>query len=285
MNDDSPIGSDFKARDSFITTSLETHLFFGRIMKEHSFFLTAAFLPPDSSWMKKADWYRMQFEDLLWNTVEMSDGIVSNEVLSSGEVVTEFTMEAERITSRFTGIPIEIRITQAEQRLRAGCFVGDMVRMVRRVRALNERALELVKGLIAFKEELLCEVKECRIFTTNYPLLIQHILREARLYCNLIEQLQENECISRDTILETECFWNQIMMEHALFIRGLLDPTEEELIMAADGFARNFNELLCEARSRDCEATVALTERTKRETEKYRDFKAAGTKGIECCEV
>ena len=59
-----------------------------------------------------------------------------------------------------------------------------------------------------------------------------YILREARLYCRLVEQLLDNGCIPESVLLETECFWNQIMMEHALFIRGLLDPTEEELIMA-----------------------------------------------------
>lgn len=40
-----------------------------------------------------------------------------------------------------------------------------------------------------------------------------------------------------DNIRETELFWNQIMMEHALFIRGLLDPTECELLETADMFA------------------------------------------------
>lgn len=43
-----------------------------------------------------------------------------------------------------------------------------------------------------------------------------------------------------DNIRETELFWNQIMMEHALFIRGLLDPTECELLETADMFAGDY---------------------------------------------
>lgn len=285
MNDNVRKVSDFREMDRFVSVSLETHLFFGRIMKEHSFFLMAGFPSINVSHIRTADWFRMQFENLLWETVEISDGVVSNEVLESGEIRTKFTLEAEKITSRLTGIPIEIQITQAEEKLRSGCFTGNREGMLRRVRALNERALELVKGLIGFKEKLICEVKECQIFTTNYPLLIEHILREARLYCRLIEQLLDKGCISEEVLLETESFWNPIMMEHALFIRGLLDPTEEELILAADGFARDYHALLCEAREKDCEAMDSLRERTIKETEKYRDFKAAGTKGIVCCEV
>ena len=37
------------------------------------------------------------------------------------------------------------------------------------------------------------------------------------------------------------------MMEHALFIRGLLDPSEEKLIFMADSFALDYRRLLEEA--------------------------------------
>ena len=43
---------------------------------------------------------------------------------------------------------------------------------------------------------------------------------------------------------QTEQFWNQIMMEHALFIRGLLDPCENALIESADSFADDYAKLL-----------------------------------------
>lgn len=48
---------------------------------------------------------------------------------------------------------------------------------------------------------------------------------------------------------DIECFWNQIMMEHALFIRGLLDPSENKLINTADESAKEFAELLRQCNS------------------------------------
>ena len=108
----------------FIQQSLELHLFFARIMKEHSFFLEVGFTPKDSNYMNEAD-------------------------------------------------------------------------------ALS-----------------------CKIFTVNYPLLIDHILREARLYFTLVKRLQNGEefDLQREAY-EQEVFWNRIMAEHSKFIRGLLDPT------------------------------------------------------------
>ena len=85
---------------------------------------------------------------------------------------------------------------------------------------------------------------------------------------------------------DLEVFWNQIMMEHALFIRGLLDPSEEALIAAADEFSREYACLLEAAKEADDKAALAaLTAKTREETEKYRDFKAAGAKGINGCEI
>ena len=92
------------------------------------------------------------------------------------------------------------------------------------------------------------------------------------------------------------------MMEHALFIRGLLDPCEGELINMADDFARDFHELIEEARKKErhmhdarqadcCEKDVcawdeaAFTKKTLKKTCELRDFKATGTEGILNCQI
>jgi len=84
---------------------------------------------------------------------------------------------------------------------------------------------------------------------------------------------------------EVELLWNQIMMEHALFIRGLLDPTENELINTADNFVCEYATLLEAARLMTDKTMEGLTQKTLEETMKYRDFKEAGTKGITNCEI
>lgn len=269
----------------YVELSLEFHLFFARIMKEHSLFLEAAFMKKDSCYIEKACYFRTEFEQLLAEAVRLSDGIVGGAVLKSGEVVTCFTQPAEEKTSRLAGIPINSRITEQQKCLKPGGRCSRTREQMMMIRKINKRALELTGGLIDFKEEILREVSACRLFTANYPLLIQHIMREARLYQSFLRELESRGTISQKCIRETEAFWNQIMMEHALFIRGLLDPAEEELIAAADGFAADYKKLLAQARSQDCKAMDALTQKTLQETKKYRDFKAAGTKGITECEI
>lgn len=269
--------------DHYVVKSLELHLFFGRIMKEHALFLRAGFTPADPSFSTKAEFYKKEFENLLCNAVILADGIVSREVLCSGELVTQFTAPAEKQTRAFTGIPINEEITVKEQRLREGDCDAHMGNETRyRVKQLNQRALKLLDGLISFKERILEHVLDCEMFTMNYPLLLEHIIREAKLYRGYVETLEREGCLSDASMHDTECFWNQIMMEHALFIRGLLDPSEAELIQTANEFAEDYAQLL-EACHHAHDRT--LTANSLDETLRFRDFKTAGTKGITGCEI
>lgn len=185
-------------------------------------------------------YFKTEFEKLLCQAVRLSRGVARQPVLCSGEIVTEFTALAEQQTERFTGIPINREITGQELRLCGSCVsTGRTAHLTRQVQQMNRTAIRLLNGLIHFKETVLRKVLHCELFTMNYPLLIEHIIREAKLYRQFIETLERDGMLSEQHMQETECFWNQIMMEHALFIRGLLDPTETELIQTADTLPRS----------------------------------------------
>lgn len=272
-------------RNDYVQLSLENHLFFGRIMKEHSLFLMAGFPSKNSNYIKQAEWFMQQFEDLLRDSVNMAEGMIGKCVINSQEIVTDFTMGAEKCTSFLTGVDIDSRITEREKELKCGENNGCDRGMMQSVRILNRRALRLINGLIEFKEKILKEVLVCQLFTFNYPLLIEHILREAKMYRSIISELENRGCVSNYSIERTENFWNQIMMEHAMFIRGLLDPSEKELICTADDFAMDYCELLEEARKRDRQVFEGVTGESRKLTEKYQEFKTAGTKGILECKI
>ncbi len=268
--------------DNYTCKSLELHLFFGRIMKEHSFFLKAGFTPADPAFSNKAEYFKKEFEALLSQAVQLANGNVGREVLDSGELITEFTAEAERQSEAFTGISINKDITRREMNLQSKFRYNTADNIRFKVQKLNQWALRLLDGLIAFKENILRNVLSCNMFTVNYPLLIEHIIREAKLYRQYIETLEIDGCLSNQSINDIECFWNQIMMEHAQFIRGLLDPTETELINAADGFAKDYAELLEQCR-RAHDKTFSAD--SLEETMRFRDFKTAGTQGIQQCDI
>ncbi|MFA1708703.1 DUF2935 domain-containing protein [Clostridioides difficile] len=75
------------------------------------------------------------------------------------------------------------------------------------------------------------------------------------------------------------------MMEHALFMRGLLDPSEGELINTSNDFAIKFNELIEKTNGMTDSNIKNITEETLNETVEFKDFKEAGASGIEQCKI
>lgn len=126
------------------------------------------------------------------------------------------------------------------------------------------------------------------MFTFNYPLLIEHILREARFFMYMLAALCERRNImSPEDLINQEVFWNRQMAEHAKFIAGLLDPSEETLIDTARMFGKEFDKLTVEAK----EATQRTFEIAESTTDsiaamkRLRDFKIAGTQGLLECKI
>ncbi|MBW7571991.1 DUF2935 domain-containing protein [Caproiciproducens faecalis] len=273
--------------DQFIKQSLALHLFFARIMKEHSFFLQIGFTPKDYNLTNQADSFRKSFDALLATAIELSNGVISPEVLQSGEIITPYTLKAEMASSYYTGVPLQTDLTQAEAGLAGNSTANNSI-LEQRVSYLNSNAIRLINSLIQFKSVILSNVLSCNLFTVNYPLLIDHILREAKFYLSLVQRLQNREDINLEKeAYEQESFWNRIMAEHSKFIRGLLDPTENDLIVAANNFGNEFDQLTNQA-IQAMDRTIPLKKVTTESlaaTEKIRDFNTAGTQGLLGCKI
>lgn len=276
------------SQKEFIIMSLDLNLFFLRIMKEHSFFLEIGFTPRDKNIGEQAAMFRQGFEQLLTEAIDLANGNVSAHALSSHQATTQYTLEAERLTNFYTGIPFNLDLTRREEMLQPAGFGMPGARMEEAVENLDRRAYQMTAELAGFKEQILENVRSCKMFTMNYPLLIEHILREARHFMNMLVMLVRRESITEpEDLLYQEVFWNRQMAEHAKFIAGLLDPSEEALIEAARKFGREFDALTAEAEqaTRQTMDIAGVTADSRQGTARLRDFKATGTKGILECKI
>ncbi|KJR46593.1 hypothetical protein UF75_2998 [Desulfosporosinus sp. I2] len=275
------------SNEVYIRQSLELNLFFMRIAKEHAIFLESAFSPHNQSLAQQADTLKCEFTNLLAEAIMLAEGIISPEVLRSGEFVTKYTLDSERVTEFYTGIQIDSSLTNRE--LSLGHTLNPVASpLLDQVSTLNQKAIIATNVLADYKSKLLQDILSCKLFTFNYPLLIDHILREAHFYLKLLHQLQNRQVLNiLDDIINQQKFWDRIMAEHAKFIRGLLDPTEEALFDKAHKFGKEFDELTKLALTMNDQTTILpqLTQKTCNATVGLRDFKTAGTEGILQCKI
>ncbi len=154
------------------------------------------------------------------------------------------------------------------------------------VRRLNEESIELVYGFRNFKRNLLILIVNCKVSGFNFPLLVDHIAREAEYFMRTLKKFNQGilEPI-QDAIISENVFWLRIMMEHSRFISALLDQSERNLVNTARKFGDDFETLLNQAR--DVESMLyrkhptypvigKMNKDSESATEELRDFKKAG---------
>jgi len=267
--------------EEFIRISIETNLFFQRIMKEHLFFIQVNLQPTNPEYIREANGLKQVFEDLLAETVTHANGNVSESAIKSGEFVTPYTLKAEEINKKLTGASLNTEITKSEVRLIGNQNRGYMKWLEGVVFDINARTLNQLKKVIIFQEKLITLVSECKIFIPLYLEMLKHDTHEAKHYQKILQSLQEKKATQEDPC-ESLNFWNDIMGEHAEFIDGMLDPTEKDLRKKARAFAKKFEKLV--------EVCIKTAERqilqeSIEDTKGIIDFKRASTEGLLQCKI
>ena len=269
------------SREEFIRISLEINLFFQRIMKEHLFFIETSLQRVEAANIDEARVLKESFEHLLAETVYYANGAISEDAIKSNEFVTPYTLDAENISSQLTGADLDTMITKRELQLTSNPRFDYGERLERIVCDLNNRTLNMLEEVIAFKKKLIDLSLECKILIALYVELLEHITREAIYYREILKALQQRKLPDK-TICDELNFWNNIMGEHAQFIDGLLDPSERQLKDTAAGFAKKFEKLVKECVK---SAEKEVLERSKDATVGIRDYKRAATIGSLGCEI
>ena len=268
-------------RKEFIQISLETNLFFQRIMKEHLLLIEANLPSVNMAYITEANLLKSSFEDILGETIIFGNCAIREDVLKSNELVTEYTLQAEEVTSTLTGLKINTNITEAELDLRSDPNFDYTQWLEEKVQNINCRSLNLLEEVIKFKEKLLDLFLNCKLYMTMYPDMLHHLIEEANLYKDSLLCLIE-KTLPKKPICDELKFWNHIMEDHGEFIDGMLDPTEKDLKHQAEEFVKKFEKLVEE--SIKCHERQ-LAEKSLVTTKEFRNFKVSAVRGILDCEI
>lgn len=259
----------------FIKKSLELNLFYQRIIKEHLLFIETHLPCSETAYITEAKVLRLSFERLLGETVLVSKGIIDCDKINCSDAVTEYTLGAEELTSRLTGLSINFEITKAMLELdKTKIEYSDS--LYSKIMDINKRSLNILKEVIEFKERVLSlKLTQC-MEVLLYPTMQEHLIEEAKVYEDILKHLVKNQLPSRP-LCDTLNFWNHIMAEHAEFTDGLLDPSEKELKLMARKFVEKFKKLVKECLK---ESEKEIISRSKDATEEIKVFKTDATIGL-----
>ncbi len=273
--------------EGYIEQSLRINLFFLRISKEHSFFLESSFTQRNTNLKETAGYFRRQFKLQLQQAVSMADGVLDQQILQSGQIITIHTLSAELLTQKLFGTVIDTALTKQEETLRPRLAAMTHETLEPHINELNRRAIASSTALAEFIGGLINDVKTCRLFINMYPLLMDHMLQETNAFIRILVMLQNRMNPFEKSIIKQEPLWNRILGEHAIFTGLMLDPTEQLLKNAANRFAQEFYALAdaADQPSADPEKAHAIIEHSHQAAKDARDFYMAFIQGQLHCQI
>ncbi|WP_150271477.1 DUF2935 domain-containing protein [Paenibacillus tepidiphilus] len=163
------------------------------------------------------------------------------------------------------------------------------------IREFNIEVHTAVSHIWVFKRKVLGLILQCKLpGQNNFPLLVDHVSREANYFRNRLEELNNGTLEPlHDAIIDENVFFLKIMADHAKFISHLLDPSERKLVEQAREFSHDFDMLLFQAidlsSMRPQSQTVPLlsqfVDENKVSVESLRDFKRTARDLIAECRI
>ncbi|WP_412758864.1 DUF2935 domain-containing protein [Metabacillus fastidiosus] len=165
---------------------------------------------------------------------------------------------------------------------------------LREVQAFNNEVYQAAASIWYYKRKVLGLTLRCEIRTNNYPLLVDHISREAAYFADRLKELNEGKLVPKpEAIIEENVFFLRIMADHAKFIGHLLDPSERKLVEQAREFSHDFDQLVFQAVDLDSMRPQSETKpilnqflnQNKVSVASLRDFKKTARELIEECRI
>jgi hypothetical protein len=163
------------------------------------------------------------------------------------------------------------------------------------IRRFNMEVHNAASHIWAFKRKVLDLILSCQLpGANNFPLLVDHISREANYFRNRLAELNAG-CLEPlpDAIIDENVFFLRIMADHAKFIGHLLDPSERQLVEQARNFSDNFDQLIFQARDLDSMRPQSQTlpllnqflDQNRVSVKSLRDFKKTARELIDACKI
>lgn len=163
------------------------------------------------------------------------------------------------------------------------------------IKRFNEEVHIAVTYIWAFKRKILGLILTCQLpGANNFPLLVDHVSREANYFRNRLTELNLGRLEPLpDAIIDENVFFLRIMADHAKFISHLLDPSERKLVEQANNFSQEFDQLLFQAKDLESMRPQSQTkplldqflDQNKVSVKSLRDFKRTARELIEQCRI
>lgn len=257
---------------AYARETIESGLFYLRTIREFCTVIQLSFLSNNQNYINTAEDFGKRYEEL--GKIAIEYGKISKLAYDSQIFVTDYTLDTELLTEKLFDIDLNTDLTIEEKKVEVGDISEPSNEDIEKLNILNSRALILTRNFVDFLREIYSEIDTNNLFGYIYLDLIDYMRDESNLYIRILERIQNREIIDPLFVTDYIYRYQLVMRDTAIFLRGLCDPKNSDVVDTFDLFANTFQNLSIEYKEAilSPESQKSLNQRTSETVDQYRKF-------------
>lgn len=231
--------------EMFVEQFLNTNLFYLRTLRDFAINIALSFYENNNEYITRASNIARRIEEIGREIITSTNGIIPTNSKEYQIFYTQYTLEIEKLTERLFNINLATDITENELNLTTGTIENITDENINNLIEINNQILQITEEFIELANEIMEKQNNNELFSYSYPLLYDYMIRTTNIYQEELTRL--NEKLQKDPILaiNSEYEYNLVIYEILSFLRGLINPSEQNYIEQLDILLNdNYKELI-----------------------------------------
>ena len=223
--------------------SLVNHLYFAGSIRSFCSSIGLTFFKNNQNYIDRAIALGYRATDIINEAIVLMDKELASKVLESDVYITPYTKELDLLTQKLFNISLLIQIDKDIQILKSRETVSFNEDYIKKIDDLNNKSIGLINDFKDFCQEIKIKLDSQELFSYLYPDFFNYMYDEISVYGRDIERIMSKKDYTEFYLNEFTYYFNELLRESALYIRGFLDTVDQDIFDMASFYVNAFANL------------------------------------------
>ena len=228
---------------SIFSESLVNHLYFAGSIRSFCSTIGLTFFKNNQDYIDRAVALGYRATDIVNKAILYMNKELATLVLENDVYITPYTKELDLLTEKLFDINLSIGVDKDINVLKTRGTVEFNNETMAKIDALNNESMDLIKDFKDFCQEIKMKLDSQELFSYLYPDFFSYMYDEISVYGRDIERIRSKKDYTDFYLSEFNYYFNELMRESALYIRGFLDTVNQDIFDMASFYVNAFANL------------------------------------------
>ncbi|MDD4187789.1 MAG: DUF2935 domain-containing protein [Bacilli bacterium] len=263
--------------EKLLEYSLVNGLIYLLTLREFCLNIYFSFLENNQNYKDAAINFYQKFSELTNEILKHTDGNLSEKFLTSGALITEYTIPTLKLTEKLFSTTFSLDIIEQMRNIKPGSPTNVSDEEIEQITMINKVALIISLNFKDFLKEIFEKETNNELFSYSYPFLIGKLIQEVDHYILILERLIRRIDTDPTFAVRNEYQSLNLLKAFGMFLRTFIDPSRRDLIVKTQSFIIEFENLLNEYKdlSLSPENQKKLTSKGLNISKRFKNFMAS----------